>query len=111
MDLIEANNNQNIWAAAGHPFPGTANVTAYQFRSWANKDCGVILSEIAENADGTISKHVINKNYSAVSSIIDENDGKENAEYYNLQGIRIDRPSKGMYIRVAGGKATVRTSE
>ncbi len=111
VDLIEANNNQNIWAAAGHPFPGTANVTAYQFRSWANKDCGVILSEIAENADGTISKHVINKNYSAVSSIIDENDGKENAEYYNLQGIRIDRPSKGMYIRVAGGKATVRTSE
>lgn len=111
VDLIEANNKKSERYAAGHPFPGTSNITAYQFRSWANQDCGIVLSGITENADGTISKQVLNKNSSAVSSIIDENDGNETVEYYNLQGIRIEKPSKGMYIRVAGGKATVRTSE
>ena len=28
------------------------------------------------------------------------------AEYYNLQGVRVDNPSAGLYIRRQGNKAT-----
>lgn len=33
-------------------------------------------------------------------------DSSEDAVYYNLQGVRVDNPASGMYIRVAGGTAS-----
>ncbi len=41
------------------------------------------------------------KEGTAVGSIEAEN----NAEYYNLNGVRIERPAKGLYIKVNNGKA------
>lgn len=40
-----------------------------------------------------------------VESVIADNDNA-NVEYYNLQGVRVDNPTNGLYIRVAGNKAT-----
>lgn len=104
VDLIEANGKKQERYAAGHPFPGTSNVTSYTFVSWSKQDCGVSLSDLSEK-DGVISKYVENLNPSSVSSIGDENiDGK--AEYYNLQGMRIAQPVKGETTIVRTGTTT-----
>ncbi len=40
------------------------------------------------------------------SSIADIEADNAPAEYYNLQGVRVLQPTTGIYIKVAGGKAT-----
>ena len=40
---------------------------------------------------------------SGVDSIEVENDGE--AVYFNLQGVRVDNPENGIFVRVANGKA------
>lgn len=32
--------------------------------------------------------------------------GEENAQYYNLNGVRVANPERGIYVKVAGGKAS-----
>lgn len=70
VDLIEANNAKryttssgylDMAAMAGMPFPGTKNVTSFTasttpaFKDWSNKAIELPLTDITENADGTVS--------------------------------------------------------
>lgn len=36
-------------------------------------------------------------------TLIDENSP---AQFYNLQGVKIDNPDRGLYIKIQNGKAT-----
>lgn len=53
----------------------------------------------------TVQLHAVNFNSEGIDDLIA--DSAAPVEYYNLQGVRVDRPSAGnVYIRVQGGKAT-----
>jgi len=56
-------------------------------------------------ADLMKAKITFDKTPNSVESIFVDNANGE-VEYYNLQGVRLDRPAKGINIRVADGKAT-----
>ncbi len=44
------------------------------------------------------------KNHGGINDVtVDEANGP--AAYYNLQGVRVENPESGLYIRVQGGKA------
>lgn len=93
VDLIEANGKKDTRYADGHPFPGTNGVTTYSFKSWNNKSTGISFEDIKEQ-NGIIKKTVINLNDTGINDI--ENvDNSQPAEYYNLQGMKIENPSKG----------------
>lgn len=108
VDLVEANGRSSSRYSAGHPFPGSNNVTSYEFKSWSGYDLGVRFDDIKENADGSVTKNATVKP-AGIDDIHVAGNGE--ARYYNLQGIPVDGPTRGMYIRVVDGKATVRTSE
>lgn len=91
VDLIEANGRKNSLYKSGHPFPGTDNVTTYNFKSWNNKSTGISFENI-EESNGIIRKNVINANMGTISVIDSEN---AEAEYYNLQGMKVYNPQKG----------------
>ena len=58
--------------------------------------------------NGTLTRGFMsNTAYVETSSIIDiENSTDSDAEYFNLQGLRVINPSNGIYIKVKDGKAT-----
>ena len=78
-----------------------ANVNASACNSWS----------IAPNTDGHKYKFTVDFDKQTVSvtmtsgvdSIEVENDGE--AVYFNLQGVRVDNPENGIFVRVANGKA------
>lgn len=91
-------------ATVGTPFAYTvykANVNASACKSWS----------IAPNTDGHKYKFTVDFDKQTVSvtmtsgvdSIEAENDGE--AVYFNLQGVRVDNPENGIFVRVANGKA------
>lgn len=91
-------------ATVGTPFAYTvykANVNASACKSWS----------IAPNTDGHKYKFTVDFDKQTVSvtmtsgvdSIEVENDGE--AVYFNLQGVRVDNPENGIFVRVANGKA------
>lgn len=41
----------------------------------------------------------------AVSGIEDVEVENVEVEYYNLQGLKVEKPESGVYIKVSGGKA------
>ena len=49
---------------------------------------------------------VVDTTESAVEDVKVNATSEGNAEYYNLQGIRVDNPQSGIYIRRIGSKAT-----
>lgn len=105
VDLIEANGKKNEKYASGHTFPGTNNVTAYSFKSWSGKSCGVEFNDIKES-EGMIVKDVKTEEGqgpSGIDSIREQDD--EHTEYFNLQGIRVTNPAEGqILIRRSGGR-------
>ena len=105
VDLVEANGIAQ--ASAKSPYPGTGNYTTCTFKSWAGKDCGVTLSDITEDTSaGIVKMHAVNINGdSGVEGI--ESDSNGEAEYFNLQGLRVSRPEAGqLLIRLQNGKAS-----
>jgi len=66
--------------------------------TWQNQQGGSL-------ADLMKAKITFDKTPDSVESISVDNANGE-VEYYNLQGVRLDRPAKGINIRVADGKAT-----
>lgn len=109
VDLVEANGVNR--PTTGSPFPGSAGVTSYQFKSWAKKDCGVTLTNISEDADVTMNATNINADPSAVEGIEIEpaagvDGATDGAEYFNLQGMKVTAPSKGeILIRISGNRS------
>ncbi len=98
VDLIEANGRTNASAASGHPFPGTANVTSYEFKAWSKKYTGVTFSNITEDPEtGRISFHAVNDNY-VVDVVENIASTEEEVEWFNLQGMPVANPVKGQLL-------------
>ena len=105
VDLIEANGRKSASTASAHPFPGTSNVTEYEFTSWAKIDTGAAFSDIAEDPEtGKISFHALysNPHGSGVENIAEVATEGEPV-YFNLQGMRVANPRQGdILIRRTG---------
>ena len=71
-----------------------------------HKDCFGILKFYPGSSVKSIANEGLS--YGKGSSALDEIVTEENAavEYYNLQGVRIMNPSKGLYIKREGGKTS-----
>ena len=67
-------------------------------------------SVVAVNADNKKSPAsnsvTVDLTTAGIGDIIADSDADVPVEYYNLQGIRVDNPSSGIYIRRQGSKAT-----
>ena len=69
------------------------------------------LNDVEKVSLSTIAVHESGKSSSVTKQEVTtglENIAVEEAEavYYNLQGVRVENPAAGVYVRVAGGKAT-----
>ena len=53
-----------------------------------------------------MNEETMTLNISSTSGIADIEAADAAARYFNLQGVEVANPSTGIYIRVAGGKAT-----
>ncbi|MBD5370604.1 MAG: M6 family metalloprotease domain-containing protein [Bacteroides sp.] len=64
VDLIEADDLQDLASSGGDPFPGSAGVTELSFtttpalKAWSGKTTGISFSDIRRNQDGTLSLSV-----------------------------------------------------
>lgn len=114
IDIEEAGgraNNSSSMTMASYPFPGTSGKTEFGHKTtpsmatWAGTDLGITISDIAESEDGIITFHaeVTKKDTEGISDI--KANVSEDATYYNLQGVRVNDPAHGIYIRVQNGKA------
>lgn len=112
VDIEEAGgraDNSSDIVMATYPFPGTSGVTTFGYdtkpsmATWAGNDLGITITDIAETDEGVITFHVDVPGSNGVNDI--SVSGSADAEYYNLQGVRVNTPSKGIYIRVKDGKA------
>ena len=114
VSLIAADNHylMDPVSEAADTWPGTKDKTVFAddttpaaiWRS-SNKPVGKPITNIRENADGTVS---FDFNYSASVSDI-ATDSNESKTYYNLQGIEVpaDNLTNGVYIvRTASGKTS-----
>lgn len=110
VDLIEANNVKSESQAAGHPFPGTRNVTSYKFKSWSNRDTGVSFTDIAEDpTTGNISMTAENTKYVPQETGVNNIQSDDTTpEYYNMQGIRVTNPAKGDILIRKSAAGTVK---
>lgn len=83
-------------------------VEIYNCRFDIQSPCQTLYSWVDGNDQSLVDlmegKITFDKDPSAVGSIDSEVLGE--VEYYNLQGVKLDRPAKGINIRVANGKAT-----
>lgn len=108
VDLIKASGTGGLRPREdAYPFPGTRGVTGYEFVSWSGLPCDVILENIAEN-DGIVSLDVT---FPSRTNGIIEVSGVEDdaqAQWYNLQGMPISGPAKGVpSIRVTGAESRI----
>lgn len=91
-------------------FEGTVGSTKLSFRnnySVAGVDAGVYDVTVVVNVyEGAVSLYILN--YAAPGAGVEDLVVDESAEvvYYNLQGVKVVNPEKGIYIRVQGNKAT-----
>lgn len=112
VDIIEADNNKTENTRAGDPFPGSSKVTTLGFtsiptmRSWAGKDTGIYLTDIAEK-DGVITLQVENRNENVgVKEIVTADGG-----CCRLDGNTIFADVPAEVYNAAGVKAGVATAE
>lgn len=64
-----------------------------------NRKTGVIENAYTLTSDG-------NGNYAGIESVIVDDNDDAPVEYYNLQGVRVNNPAAGIYIRRQGSKVT-----
>lgn len=109
MDIVEANNKQDYNYSKGYTFPGTSKKTSFTFetipalKSWSGKNLGYAVTDITEK-DGLISFEVRkdgNAEDTGVGASIYAEDGEP--VFYNLQGLKIDKPSKGEIVLMKKG--------
>lgn len=104
VDIVEANNSPGINFEVGYTFPGTTGKTAFTsetspaLKSWSGKKINVPITNIAEK-DGRIYFDVCGGGTQYEAGINYAFDDKDYVpEYYNLQGVRILNPAKGMML-------------
>lgn len=94
----------------GDTFPGKTGAVGFTpttvpaFVDRGGNTLGFDIVDIARAENGEVTFRVTAANQSGVKDTFAEGADGE-AEYYNLQGVRIQQPGKGVYIRISGGKA------
>lgn len=113
VDIVEANNNANskrTTTLRGYCWPGTAKNTSFTssttpaLKSWAGKETGIAITDIAENG-GKITFKVNGGAANSGIPDIDADGSDAPVEYYNLQGVRVANPGTGLYIKKQGDTA------
>lgn len=103
VNIVKANNwpdNTSYTALSGWPFPGAfyyTDFTADTFpalQTWDNTPIDLPITDIDET-DGKISFNVAGGSAGVDEIIVDNN---AETEYYNLQGIKIDKPVRGAVV-------------
>lgn len=74
--------------------------------TWTGESNSVVFTTVVNNATiKTITvTYVLNDEVNAIEDV--EVESNEAVEYYNLQGVKVDNPENGLYIRKQGSKAT-----
>ena len=92
--------------------------------TWSSSDESV--ARIQSNDDGSVTVMLIAEGYAVITATTNDGsnlsascvvsstagiddvvvDDNAPAEYYNLQGVKVDNPTNGLYIKKQGGKAT-----
>ena len=105
VDILEANNMPGINYEEGYTFPGTTGKTVFSsstkpaLKDWAGIEIDIPLTNIRE-IDGNIHFDVRggggNEVVAGTKDIVSSED--HHPVYYNLQGVRINNPEKGMLL-------------
>lgn len=108
IDLVEADGRQAAYARASQAFPGTYDVTAYDFTSWAG-DSVFSLAAITEEDDGNITFTAkgdkIATGVKALTATPANAHRQAPAGLYHLNGTRAGNQARGVLI--GGGRKYV----
>lgn len=87
----------------------SVHLTVGNENHWDNTSHVSKVASVDFTTTHTSGNTVLNKvevNYITTTSIVDVDAEANEAVYYNLQGIRVENPAHGVFIRVQGNKAT-----
>ncbi|MCM1521768.1 MAG: M6 family metalloprotease domain-containing protein [Muribaculaceae bacterium] len=95
-------------AVQGYKDLRTGNVTSYEVRGLDPSTLYYYTVQATDGTTNSISSNEISVETTFDSAInsIEAIDGDAPVEYFNLQGIRVDNPTTGIYIRRQGSKVT-----
>ncbi len=86
---------------ASHPGLLDNDVYTNDFSAWVNEDGTVSIAQLVQGKYLAMFKLTLGS--SAIEEIAAENAA---VEYFNLQGVKVDNPEKGLFIKKQAGKAT-----
>lgn len=74
------------------------------FASSVNEDGTVNIYQF--NAGYRLAKYTLAADFSGINNVIADADENAPVEYYNLQGVKVEKPENGIFIKKQGAKAT-----
>ena len=74
------------------------------FASSVNEDGSVNIYQF--NAGIRLAKYTLAADFSGINNVIADADENAPVEYYNLQGVKVEKPENGIFIKKQGAKAT-----
>ena len=84
----------------------TGEATYYMvgFASSVNEDGSVNIYQF--NPGIRLAKYTLAADFSGINNVIADADENAPVEYYNLQGVKVEKPENGIFIKKQGAKAT-----
>lgn len=84
----------------------TGEATYYQlgFASSVNEDGTVNIYQF--NPGIRLAKYTLAADFTGINNVIADADENAPVEYYNLQGVKVEKPENGIFIKKQGAKAT-----
>ena len=117
IDLIEADGRHGSSSRRGDAWPGRRGTEATEFtfdtnpsfQSWSGYDMKLPITNITRHGWGQVTFRVGKGGLQVgIDNITDDNATDDNApvEWFTMQGVRVDNPSNGIFIRRQGTKVT-----
>lgn len=115
IDLIEADGRHGTSSRKGDAWPGRRGTeyteftfqTNPSFQSWSGYDMQLPITRIHRNEWGQITFRVGKGGQQVgIENIENADDNNAPVEWYTLQGVRVDNPSGGIFIRRQGTQVT-----
>ena len=115
IDLVEADNRYGTSSRRGDVWPGRRGTehtsftfeTKPSFQSWSGYDMRLPIHEITRHSWGQVTFKVGNGGAQVGIDAIDSAAGNNApVEWYTLQGVRVDTPRSGIFIRRQGSAVT-----
>ena len=98
--------NNESYNYAGDRVNNNSSWINFDFTSLATTQPTVYVTITKNGATGTFS-YLFNKNTTIIPTAVEAIGAEEGeAVYYNLQGVRVDNPEHGIYVKVVNGKAS-----